>query len=224
MNWIARGFYIISTIAVTLYLFWVGSVYYSLPLEERFYHEFHETFKASGILGHGLGIVGTIMIAFGVFLYIGAKKYGWLTKLIRLKYLLEFHIYLCTLGPILVLFHTTFKFGGIVSIAFWSMVIVVLSGVVGRFLYIRLPRDWQGRELTFADASVALRNLEQKNDPTDQEVQEREKLARQIRSLERNQRFFKYWHIAHRPFALIMLVIVVVHVVATLILGFEFWR
>lgn len=224
MNWIARGFYIISTIAVTLYLFWVGSVYYSLPLEERFYHEFHETFKASGILGHGLGIVGTIMIAFGVFLYIGAKKYGWLTKLVRLKYLLEFHIYLCTLGPILVLFHTTFKFGGIVSIAFWSMVIVVLSGVVGRFLYIRLPRDWQGRELTFADATVALRKLEQKSDPTDQEVQEREKLARQIRSLERNQRFFKYWHIAHRPFALIMLVIVVVHVVATLLLGFGFWR
>lgn len=224
MNWIARGFYITSTLAVTFYLFWVGSVYYSLPLEERFYHEFHETFKASGILGHGLGIVGTIMIAFGVFLYIGAKKYGWLTKLVRLKYLLEFHIYLCTLGPILVLFHTTFKFGGIVSIAFWSMVIVVLSGVVGRFLYIRLPRDWQGRELTFADATVALRKLEQKNDPTDKEVQEREKLARQIRSLERNQRFFKYWHIAHRPFALIMLVIVVVHVVATLLLGFGFWR
>jgi hypothetical protein len=224
MNWIARGFYITSTLAVTFYLFWVGNVYYSLPLEERFYHEFHETFKASGILGHGLGIVGTIMIAFGVFLYIGAKKYGWLTKLVRLKYLLEFHIYLCTLGPILVLFHTTFKFGGIVSIAFWSMVIVVLSGVVGRFLYIRLPRDWQGRELTFADATVALRKLEQKNDPTDQEVQEREKLARQIRSLERNQRFFKYWHIAHRPFALIMLVIVVVHVVATLLLGFGFWR
>ncbi len=224
MNWIARGFYIISTLAVTLYLFWVGSVYYSLPLEERFYHEFHETFKASGILGHGLGIVGTIMIAFGVFLYIGAKKYGWLTKFVRLKYLLEFHIYLCTLGPILVLFHTTFKFGGIVSIAFWSMVIVVLSGVVGRFLYIRLPRDWEGRELTFADATVALRKLEQKNDPTDQEIQEKEKLARQIRSLERNQRFFKYWHIAHRPFALIMLVIVVVHVVATLLLGFGFWR
>lgn len=224
MNWIARGFYITSTLAVTFYLFWVGSVYYSLPLEERFYHEFHETFKASGILGHGLGIVGTIMIAFGVFLYIGAKKYGWLTKLVRLKYLLEFHIYLCTLGPILVLFHTTFKFGGIVSIAFWSMVIVVLSGVVGRFLYIRLPRDWQGRELTFADATLALRKLEQKSDPTDQEVQEREKLARQIRSLERNQRFFKYWHIAHRPFALIMLVIVVVHVVATLLLGFGFWR
>lgn len=199
-------------------------MYYSLPLEERFYHEYHETFKASGLVGHGLGIVGTVMIAFGVFLYIGAKKYGWLTKLIRLKYLLEFHIYLCTLGPILVLFHTTFKFGGIVSIAFWSMVIVVLSGVVGRFLYIRLPRDWQGRELTFADATAVLRKLEQKNAPNEQEKQEREKLARQIRSLERNQRFFKYWHIAHRPFALIMLVIVVVHVVATLLLGFGFWR
>ena len=72
-------------------------------------------------------------------------------KYLRLKYLLEFHIFLCTLGPIMVLFHTTFKFGGIVSVGFWSMVLVVLSGVIGRFIYTQIPRTIEGRELSLSE-------------------------------------------------------------------------
>jgi hypothetical protein len=45
----------------------------------------------------------------------------------------------------LVLFHTTFKFGGIVSIAFWSMTVVVVSGVFGRYLYGKIPKTIQGQ-------------------------------------------------------------------------------
>jgi hypothetical protein len=74
-----------------------------------------------------------------------------MSKYLRLKYLLEFHIFLCVLGPILILFHTAFKFGGIVSIAFWSMVAVVLSGVLGRYIYIQIPRTIEGRELSLSE-------------------------------------------------------------------------
>jgi len=221
---IFRLIYALITIATTIYLFISGRSYYALPLEERFYHEQHELFKASGLIGHGLGIIGTVLIFLGVMLYIVAKKYGWFTRIVRLKYILEFHIFLCTLGPIMVLFHTTYKFGGIVSIAFWSMVIVVLSGVVGRFLYIRLPRDWQGRELSFADAENKLKKLELNELPSKEEIAEKNTLKRQLRSMQRNQQYFKYWHVAHRPFALIMLVIVIVHIAATLILGYGFWK
>ena len=59
-----------------------------------------------------------------------------------------FHIFLCTLGPILVLFHTSYKFGGLVVISFWSMVAVFLSGIIGRFIYIQIPRTIEGRELS----------------------------------------------------------------------------
>lgn len=215
-----RSFYILITLAVTAYLIRLGRTFYALPLEERFYHEDYSWLRASGLLGHGLGILGTAMIAIGVFLYIGAKKYGWLTRWFRLRYLLEFHIFLCTLGPILIVFHTTFKFGGIVSVAFWSMVIVVLSGIVGRFLYIRLPRDWQGRELSLEGA--LLLKEEWMNEPVSHERTKRiQKLERQMKSMERNQKYFQYWHIAHRPFALIMFVIVLVHIAVTLLYGFN---
>lgn len=139
---------VVIILAAIVYLAYTGYTYYQTPLEERFYHPRHNWFKPSGIYGQGLGIVGTFLIVFGVAIYIARKRYNFLSKYIRLKYLLEFHIFLCTLGPILIVFHTAFKFGGIVSIAFWSMVAVVLSGVVGRFIYIQIPRTIEGRELS----------------------------------------------------------------------------
>ncbi len=265
-------------IAVTIYLFWVGHSYYSTTLEERFYHEHHDWFKPSGLFGHGLGIVGTLMILFGVLIYIARKRYNFLSKFIRLKYLLEFHIFLCTLGPILVLFHTAFKFGGIVSIAFWSMIAVVLSGVIGRFIYIQIPRTIEGRELSLSEVTnmrinlsnelasrsnisqttITLDNLEGslgileskpsyikalinnrkkirllKRELKQKKISRAERttiisiakselsLNQKIQRLESMQTLFKYWHVAHLPFALIMLIIVVIHVAITLIFGYK---
>ena len=125
------------------FLLW-GLDYYLLPQEERAYSSLHTTFSATGLVGQGLGIIGTLMIVTGVILYTARKRIRWMARLGSLKRWLEFHIFLCTLGPFLVLLHTTFKFGGIVSIAFWSMVLVVLSGVFGRYVYVRIPKTIQG--------------------------------------------------------------------------------
>ena len=125
--------------------------YYSLPLTERVFSSSHNFFKPSGRVGHGLGILGTLMMIFGVAMYMVRKRTRKLFQFGYLKNWLEFHIFLCTLGPIFVLFHTAFKFGGIVAVSFWSMVAVVASGVIGRFIYIQIPRSIQGQELDFKD-------------------------------------------------------------------------
>ena len=83
----------------------------------------------------------------GMLSYMARKRYRFLSRM-GLKHWLEFHIFLCTLGPYLVLFHTAFKFGGLVAISFWSMVAVFLSGVIGRFIYLQIPRSIEGRELS----------------------------------------------------------------------------
>jgi hypothetical protein len=72
-------------------------------------------------------------------------------RLGKLENWLEFHIFLCALGPIMVLFHTAYKFGGIVAVSFWSMVAVFLSGIIGRFIYLQIPRSIEGRELSLND-------------------------------------------------------------------------
>ena len=83
--------------AVTVYLAWYGFDFYRTPIEERFYHPQYKWFQPAGIFGHGLGVIGTLLILFGVVIYIAAKRYNFLIKYIRLKYIPEFHIFLCIL-------------------------------------------------------------------------------------------------------------------------------
>ncbi len=141
-------------LATTLLLVWLcvvgatllsGLDYYVTPLQERPFSELHETFKPSGLIGQGLGIIGTLSMLLGVGMYSLRKRVRYLAGVGKLGTWLQLHIFLCTLGPALVLFHTSFKFGGIVSIAFWSMSIVVVSGIFGRYLYAHIPKTIQGQ-------------------------------------------------------------------------------
>lgn len=52
------------------------------------------------------------MVMIGVMTYSFRKRVRAFNQIGKIKYFLEFHIFLCLLGPMLVLFHTTFKFGG----------------------------------------------------------------------------------------------------------------
>ncbi len=259
---------VLIVVVATAYLAYFGYGYYSTPLEERFYHPQHKWFKPSGLFGQGLGVIGTLLILIGVVLYIARKRYNFMARVIRLKYLLEFHIFLCTLGPILILFHTAFKFGGIVSVAFWSMVAVVASGVAGRFIYNQIPRTIEGRALSLSelqgmktDLAVILHqqfnlesntidivtNLIDAENDTDTKkkygylkkilgrgdlprhhrkeilgiVRKELTLSRRIARLQRMQQLFKYWHVAHMPFALIMLIVVIIHIGVTVTMGYK---
>ncbi len=130
-----------------------------LVLRKDFITRIIHMLKPSGILGHGIGIIGSLFIIIGVFSYMARKRYRFLSRLGLLKHWLEFHIFLCTLGPILVLFHTAFKFGGIVAVSFWSMVAVFLSGVIGRFIYLQIPRSIEGRELSLNEVKEMKSNV-----------------------------------------------------------------
>ena len=125
-----------------------GLSYYLAPFTERPYMELHEWYKPSGLIGQGLGILGTLMMVVGVVSYMLRKRWTFLHRFGKLSSWLTFHIFLCTLGPFLVLLHTTFKFGNIASISFWSMAIVVASGIFGRYVYIRIPKTVNGQFLS----------------------------------------------------------------------------
>lgn len=138
-----------TVIFITLILLlYKGISYYNLSLEERVYNSDHSSLKPSGMLGHGYGVIGSFLIIAGVGSYMLRKRSGFMARRGLIRHWLEFHIFLCTIGPILILFHTAFKFGGLVAISFWSMVAVFLSGVIGRFIYIQIPRSIEGRELS----------------------------------------------------------------------------
>jgi hypothetical protein len=125
-----------------------GAGYYATPLEDRPFHPQYNSLKPTGFLGQGYGIVGSLMITVGVIMYSSRKRWRAMASIGRIKNWLEFHIFLCLLGPILVVYHTTFKFGGLVAVSFWSMTAVVLSGVIGRYFYVQIPKGIHGNELS----------------------------------------------------------------------------
>lgn len=86
-----------------------------------------------------------------LLLYSVRKRWKRLRRWGRLSTWLNYHIFLGVAGPILVLFHTSFKFGGLVSISFWSMVAVAGSGFIGRYIYVQIPRRISGEELTLQE-------------------------------------------------------------------------
>lgn len=125
-----------------------GFSYYTSPIPQRPFLPEYSTMKPSGNYSHGLGIIGASMIIIGVSTYSTRKRVRKLWELGKLSRWLEFHIFLCLLGPILVVYHTTFKAGGIAAISLWCMISVAMSGVVGRFLYVQIPRNIKGTELS----------------------------------------------------------------------------
>jgi hypothetical protein len=259
------GTMVLLLVVVTVYLVYGGYSYYNTSLEERFYHPNHDLLKPNGLLGHGIGILGSLSMVVGVSIYMLRKRMRSLSRMGKLRHWLEFHIFLCTLGPVLVLFHTSFKIGGIVAVSFWSMVAVVLSGVIGRFIYIQIPRTIEGRELslteinhlksdirellsihfsldkesldtlvesnrenriTRSDLPRIRKFLKEKHIQRSQRsqilklVKNEISLNRRIDRLQNMQKLFKYWHVAHLPFALVMLVIMVIHVAVSIVFGY----
>lgn len=127
-----------------------GWEYYMTPIVVRGYAKGHWLLRPSGPAGHMFGIAGAIMMLAPVA-YSLRKKLRWLRTSGNLKTWLDVHVFCGIVGPVLVTFHTSFKFNGLVSVAYWSMILVMLSGFIGRYLYVRIPRGLLGAELTRAE-------------------------------------------------------------------------
>jgi hypothetical protein len=135
------GFTAVASVGV------LGYDYYTTPVKHRAFNHDHKFMKPGGKFGHGLGIAGASMIIVGIAMYSTRKRVRALWNLGKLSIWLEVHIFLCLLGPILIIYHTTFKAGGIAAISLWSMLSVAASGIIGRFLYVLIPRSAAGSEM-----------------------------------------------------------------------------
>jgi hypothetical protein len=71
----------------------------------------------------------------------------------------DFHLMAGTVGPMFIGLHSALKLDTWVSAAFWSMVIVVISGFLGRYLYTQVPEMSSGVEREEHDHERAFQNL-----------------------------------------------------------------
>jgi hypothetical protein len=274
------GFVYLLSFAGLGYLAWSGWSYYTAPLVLRPRHSFYWALKPGGSVGYTLGVTGTflmvVMHAYTLRRRVPALR-GWGAP----RTWLDFHIYCGIIGPLLIVFHSSFKFRGLVAIAFWSMVAVALSGVLGRYLYAQIPRRRSGDELTLSEVEDLDRRtterLQQEFGVLDADLNRLRRIStgdiarsrgllsllvglpfhgltlrlrlrrfahglelppgetprhllrvmRQKALLERRimlwrslQQLFHYWHVIHKPFAIVMYLFTAVHIAVVFATGY----
>ena len=264
--------------AAVLAVLAAGADFYRTPLLERARHDGYWQWKAGGSTGHTLGIAGSSMMVL-MLLYSVRKRVGALRRLGPLGRWLDVHILLGVFGPLLVVLHSSFKVQGLVALSFWSMVIVASSGVLGRYLYLQIPRTRAGEERALVELEAEDRELAEQlrarfrldeaqlarldalllvpgregllmglgrlltDDwrlrsglrefargcrsvprPVFREfervVRQKAHVHRRILLWDRLHELFHYWHVMHKPFALVMYLFMVVHVAVAFVTGY----
>lgn len=277
-NWPLR-FIVTGLIAVNL----LGLPYYRLSLGERVRSPLHAWFKPSGYVGQTAGLLALAMFLF-LWLYPLRKRFRWLAFTGAVGRWLDVHVTVALALPLLLAIHAGWRFEGLIGLGFVSILVVCASGVIGRYLYTRIPRSRSGIELNIEEVAAERRSLitviagstglnpmeierslnqstrpytglgvlgtlrrmvaddfarwriarelrrtwsRQQGGRVDQEairkavaLASREMaLTQQSRMLAATHQVFRYWHVAHRPFALAALGAVLIHVVVVLLLG-----
>jgi len=90
-------------------------------------------------LGYGLGTVGALLIFW--LMWLGVRKRQYASSLGTVRGWLSAHIYLGLGLLVIATLHTGFQFGlNIHTLSYVLMVIVIISGAYGVYVYIRYPR------------------------------------------------------------------------------------
>lgn len=139
---------------------------------------------AAELFGHGLGIFGFVLMLLTETLY-SIRKRMRSSSWGRMSDWLQFHIFTGLVGPYMVLLHTSWKFNGLAGVTTLFTVVIVFSGLIGRYVYTRIPRTMDGIEIEGSMSQEAL------------------KQARRLMAL---------WHTVHIPIGMVLFVSAFIHI------------
>lgn len=126
-------------LAIVVYLAWKGWDYYWLTPAQRLRSPMHKAFKAAGPWGHGVGIVATAFMLSN-FLYPVRKRTRRLMALWDIRDWLNFHVFVGFMSPLVIAFHAAFRSNNhLATSTAAALVVVVVTGLVGRFIYGMVP-------------------------------------------------------------------------------------
>jgi len=134
-----------------------GIPYYVLPMAERVRSPLHPWLKPSGYIGQSAGVLALALLLF-LWLYPVRKKLSHVSWLGPVASWLDAHIVAGCALPLLVAIHASWRFEGLIGLGYLALLVVCASGLVGRYLYVRIPRSKSGLELSVEEA-VAQRKL-----------------------------------------------------------------
>jgi hypothetical protein len=115
---------------------------------------------ASSPRGHGIGWAGTASMLI-MHVYSVRRRVRALAHLGKLRYWLQFHIFMGLQGALLVTFHSVHlkTVGNIAGITIVLTLIVVLSGIFGRYLFSLIPKNLNGERLGAREIEAELAEM-----------------------------------------------------------------
>jgi|CXWL01.1.fsa_nt_gi hypothetical protein len=157
-TWVSRGFFWLGLAAAVCAIAWLWprADYYLLSRGQRPLHLHHEFLRPSGRGGLSFGVVGTVLIFLNLSYLIRRQllQFEWLGSLHNW---MSFHVFTGLLGPLLIFIHSTFILrSALASIACLALMVVVVTGLLGRYIYAHTPRSVQGKELELSDIRRSL--------------------------------------------------------------------
>ena len=115
-----------------------GWGFYQLSLSDRVEHPDFRTLRPSGVLGNGYGWVAALLIVLNLS-YLIRRRFGG-ASLGSMRVWLDLHVGTGLVAATLVSFHSAFQLRTpIATISTVSLALVVLTGLLGRFLYALAP-------------------------------------------------------------------------------------
>jgi hypothetical protein len=135
-----------------------GLPYYMAPTAQRLRHPLHPLLKSSGPLGLGFGALALFMFLF-MWLYPLRKQARWLAWTGPIGKWMDVHVVMGLALPVIAAVHAGWHFDGLIGLGMGAMVVVSLSGLVGRYLYTHIPRDRAGLELSLEQVGGERRAL-----------------------------------------------------------------
>jgi hypothetical protein len=111
-------------------------------------------YTAGDNVGYYLGLVGGVLmlllLTYPLRKYLhGFRNWG------PVRHWFSIHMWLGVVGPVLVIAHSTFTLKSTnATVAFICMLFVAASGIVGRFIYVRIHRGLHGEKLNFKELQI----------------------------------------------------------------------
>jgi hypothetical protein len=173
---------------------------------------------SSSLLGHGIGVVGFVLMLMTETLY-SLRKRSRLARWGRTASWLRFHIVTGLVGPYMVLLHAAWRYNGLAGLVMLMTVVVVVSGFIGRYIYTRVPRNADGLMLEAGElqARLAIAGGVSADGRELRRLAARQKqLERQAASVATVRRAMGTWTSVHIPLGVALFTAAFIHVIAAL--------
>jgi hypothetical protein len=118
---------------------WRGWTFYVLSLDARPDHPDFRTLRPSGFIGNGYGYAGALLV-FANLLYLARRRIPGF-RIGSMRFWLDLHVFTGLAAALFVSFHSAFQLRTpIATTTALSLGVVVVTGLIGRFLYALVPK------------------------------------------------------------------------------------